>query len=71
MWHKKNGEWCHSWDVEDGAYRTWKEGKGPLSSKAVLLPDGSNPRIGTQVVCGTCGSSDVVPTSMRQEFVRE
>lgn len=70
MWHLKEGVWCHAWDVEDSTFRDWKEGKGPLSSKSVYLPNGKHPAIQTQVVCGTCGSSRVIPKEMRQEFMR-
>lgn len=70
MWHKKDDGWCHAWDIEDSHYRTWKANKGPLSSSAVFLPDGTNPRIATQVKCGTCGSTRLTPTEMKQEPMR-
>jgi hypothetical protein len=70
MWHQKNNEWCHAFDVEDTAYRAWKEGTGPLSRFAVFLPDGNNPALRSQVVCGTCKSSQIVPKDMKQEFMR-
>lgn len=71
MWHMQNGQWCHAWDVEDSAYRTWKEGIGPLSRMSVFLPDGKHPAHSSQVVCGTCRSTNVVNTkAMRQEFMR-
>lgn len=70
MWHLQNGKWCHSFDVADPAYRSWKEGNGPLSRMSVFLPNGKNPANGSQVVCGTCGSARINPVDMRQEFMR-
>lgn len=67
MWHKKDNDWCHAFDVEEAAYRRWKEGHGPLSRLAAYLPNGEHPPLGVQVRCGTCNSIDIVPKEMKQE----
>ena len=69
MWHPQNDDWCHAFDVEDSAYRSWKEGKGPLSAGSVFLPDGKHPGVGSQVSCGTCKSTRIRPPEMKQEFM--
>lgn len=68
MWHYRNGEWCHAWDVSEPAFRLWREGKVVLSAYAVKLPDGEHPQIPTRIVCGTCGSTDINPNNMKVEF---
>ncbi len=69
MWHRKENDWCHAFDVELQAYQLWKAGSVPLSAFKVFLPKGGNPPLGTQVRCGTCGSIDIVPSEMKQEQV--
>lgn len=70
MWHRRNDEWCHAWDVEETAHRLWKSGKGPLPSSGVFLPNGQHPTPTTQVVCGTCKSPKLTPMEMRAEIVK-
>ena len=62
VFHNKSGSLCHTWTITDlGHYQAWKEGRTPLRSLFVLMPDGKRPTLGTQVRCGTCGDTGLDP----------
>jgi len=70
MWHKNiKGDRCHAWDVDLAAFDLWKQGSVVLQSSKVFLPSGGNPVPGTRVVCGTCGGTNINPTTMEREVV--
>lgn len=69
FWHKRNDDWCHAWDIEDVAFRMFKNGLVPLQAKNAILPSGHRPPLGERIRCGTCASTSFTIRSMKIERV--
>lgn len=69
MWHRTEKGECHAWDISAEFWEGWKKGDFPLEHQMVFLPSGDHPAKGTRILCGTCGSKDINPITMREEFI--
>lgn len=64
-YHKRGRSHCLAWVITDiGHFNTWRAGDSPLKSTHVKLPSGLSPIVGTQVSCGTCGETKLIPKDM-------
>lgn len=69
FWHNRNGIWCHAWDMDEGAWNIFREGRSPMRASSILLPSGDPPELGGRIRCGSCSDTHFTLGQMKIEPV--